>query len=52
MDPYGAQGLSEALLPAYSGETVWASHPLRVAAGVSADVSRYETTALKGSIAS
>ncbi len=35
-----AQGLREALLPAYSGETVWASHPLRVAAGVSVDCSR------------
>ena len=31
-------GLCDAPLPAYSGETVWAIHPLRVAAGASVDL--------------
>ena len=38
-----APGQGEAPLPAYSGETVWASHPLRVAAGVSVETCEART---------
>jgi len=30
--------MDDASLPAYSGGTVWASHPLRVAAGVNVEL--------------